>query len=418
MKMTTLYGIFLIVVIVVGGVGFYAGTAFAPEKIVEKEVKPPRTIKLGTTMSVTGKYSPSVERWTALTKEFVKMVNERGGIYVAEYKTRLPIEIVVYDDKSVPETSAEMIERLITVDKVDFLVGPDWSPIGFAASVPAEKNKVPIVMANVLSLDIYKRGYKWIFGTPIPCAERWEEYYFPMIMAQTPKPKTIAFMTEDLLYCQDVRKFSKLFAEQYGLTIVADEVFPSGIKDATAMLVKIKPLNPDIVHICAYEEATIVIARQMKELDINPKDFHSIMGTGKAYEGLGKLGEYLGGTTQWIPGSPQLVPYIDYAELLKRADCDVFKYTWTTSRMSSYLIMLQAIENAGTLDRAKVRDVLATMTFNTPIGHVKFKDDGLARNPAFPGQWIKGKFVVVGPEAAATGKLVYPRPTWAQIEKG
>jgi ABC-type branched-subunit amino acid transport system substrate-binding protein len=110
-----------------------------------------------------------------------------------------------------------------------------------------------------------------------------------------------------------------------------------------------------------------------------------------------------------------MVPYIDYEALLKKVDCDVLKYTWTTSRITSYLIMLQAIERAGTLDRTKVRDTLAKSTFNTPIGLVYFKEDGLARNPGFPGQWRQGKFAIVGPPQAATGKIVYPRPSWDQI---
>ncbi len=52
---------------------------------------------------------------------FVKEVNDAGGVYVEEYGKKLPIELIIYDDKSDVGTATRLTEKLIVEDKVDFL---------------------------------------------------------------------------------------------------------------------------------------------------------------------------------------------------------------------------------------------------------------------------------------------------------
>ena len=91
----------------------------------------------------------------------------------------------------------------------------------------------------------------------------------------------------------------------------------------------------------------------------------------------------------------------------------MFDYPWTMSRISAYLIMVQAIERAGSGDREKVRKVLFKGTFDSPTGKIEFNESGYAfKNGAFTLQIQKGKPVIVWPPEVATGKFVYPSPSW------
>lgn len=373
----------------------------------------PEAIKLGTTMSLTGTYSLSAEKWGKMTTVFEKAINERGGIFVKEFNKKIPVKFIYYDDKSVPATSVQMYERLATVDNVHFFVGPDWSPVAFAASTVAEKHQIPVVMANVASPKIFARGYKWIFATPMPGVEVWSDRYFDQIIALEPKPKTIAFLVEDLLWAKDVAEWARKKAEAVGLQTVAYEFFRLELKDFTPIILKIKLLNPDLVYISAYEEPVIALIRQIKELDFNAKDFHGSMITGKVIKALGKDAEYLTGEISWWYGMKTERSDLIY-EVLKESDIDLRDYIWTVSRLTSYLIMLDAVEKAGTLDREKVRDLLATTTFSTPIGPVKFEPDGHAINPGNATQVQKGDLVITAPAQYATGKKIYPTPPWKE----
>jgi len=52
---------------------------------------------------------------------FIAEVNAAGGVYVEEYGKKLPIEPLIYDDKSDVGTATRLTEKLIVEDKVDFL---------------------------------------------------------------------------------------------------------------------------------------------------------------------------------------------------------------------------------------------------------------------------------------------------------
>jgi len=80
---------------------------------------------------------------------------------------------------------------------------------------------------------------------------------------------------------------------------------------------------------------------------------------------------------------------------------------------STLQVLEQAIDKVGSLDRKKLRDVIASETFPTVMGPVKFVDQVLQEHPGHIGQWQKGEFEVVGPKEKRTGKApVFPKPEW------
>jgi ABC-type branched-subunit amino acid transport system substrate-binding protein len=91
----------------------------------------------------------------------------------------------------------------------------------------------------------------------------------------------------------------------------------------------------------------------------------------------------------------------------------MFETIFTMGRISSYLVMVQAIERAGAVDREKVREALTKGTFKAPTGDVVFDENGFpTTNGAFTIQMQNGKVVVVWPAKAATGKVAWPSPSW------
>ena len=107
-------------------------------------------------------------------------------------------------------------------------------------------------------------------------------------------------------------------------------------------------------------------------------------------------------------------PYADFAaELLKRAGIDIFEYPETMARIAAYLVMMQAVERAGAVDRERVRQALYLGTFDAPTRPIVFDETGFApRNGAVTLQIQKGRSVIVWPPEIATGKVGYPAPSW------
>ena len=120
-----------------------------------------KEIVFGYSAPVTGAMSHVGEKIVQGYTIWADMVNDEGGIYVKEYGKKLPVKLKYYDDKSEPTTSAKLYEKLISTDKVDFVLSPYGSSIGFPVSGICQKYKMPIVFLWVSSDPIYKQGYDY-----------------------------------------------------------------------------------------------------------------------------------------------------------------------------------------------------------------------------------------------------------------
>ena len=103
-------------------------------------------IVFGAPVSLTG----STAKEGAQTKNgydlWAEAVNKAGGIPVNG--KRYLVEVKILDDQSSGETSAQLAEKLIKEDKVNFLFGPYGTTPTFNVSRVAEQNGVPMVEGN------------------------------------------------------------------------------------------------------------------------------------------------------------------------------------------------------------------------------------------------------------------------------
>jgi branched-chain amino acid transport system substrate-binding protein len=79
-------------------------------------------------------------------------------------------------------------------------------------------------------------------------------------------------------------------------------------------------------------------------------------------------------------------------------------------------IIEQAIKKVGDLNREKIRDVIATETFDTIIGPMSFKDNINQQWPGDLGQWQKGVYEVMMPKKYRTAEPMYPKPDWPKAK--
>src|SRR5262245_64660005 len=97
----------------------FAGAAFAQQA--------PSSIKIGYAISLSGVNAQGAAVTTLPGyKLWVHDVNDKGGIMVKEFGKRIPIEVTEYDDTSNAEATVRLAEKLMSQDKVDFVL-PPWS---------------------------------------------------------------------------------------------------------------------------------------------------------------------------------------------------------------------------------------------------------------------------------------------------
>jgi branched-chain amino acid transport system substrate-binding protein len=369
-------------------------------------------VVFGTTISATGPFSVNADRWVKMTEIFAEEINKRGGIKLSGCDGKsVQLKFVVYDDQSTPATAVSLYEKLVTVDQVDVLVGPDWTPIGFPVSPIPDKHKIPAVLGNVSALQIFQRGFKYIFGAPTPSVFVWSHRYFDLLVKQANPPKSIFFAVQDNLFTKDVVTSAQKRATEIGMTVVGNEIYPTDNKDFSSIILRMKAANPDIIYISSFDAPALPLIQQMRQLRVTAKNVHSVYNTGKMIKAIGKNMEGITGVMQWHPTLN--TPYSDLVKVvLERSDVDWADYLFTIGRLSSYFVMIQAVEKAGGVDREKIRDALAGTQFQSPAGDIKFDEHGYALMSGYPTQVQDGKIVAIGPEDQVPGRIQYPTPAW------
>jgi branched-chain amino acid transport system substrate-binding protein len=185
-----------------------------------------------------------------------------------------------------------------------------------------------------------------------------------------------------------------------------------GAKDLSPLLKKVKATNADALIGFSYPPGTFLMTGQMMAIGLNPKLFYTTVGV--AYPDYrDKFGAK---TVQGIMGAGTWNPKVSptakewYDRYVKRWGVEPDRWG-TAGGYATVEIMQKAIEIAGTLDPVKVRNVIASETFDTVLSPVKFIDQFNPNYPGEVGQWQNGEFEVVD-KAKRTAKPIYPKPPW------
>lgn len=369
-------------------------------------------ILFGTTISETGPYSTLSERWRRMTEVFEEEINAQGGVRLADCGDQgVPVKWVIYDDQSNAATATALYERMATVDQVDFFVGLDWSALGGPVPPVAEKHQIPLVASNIGTPSLYDRGLKYFWGTSFPTVPRWSERYFEMIDKMEPRPETIFFVTHDNPTTKAITEFWSAKAEEMGIEVVGSEMFSQDIRDFTALVTKMRSAKPDIIYISSYDNPSVPLIQQMRQLRVTADSVYHTMLSGALYRQVGEDIEGVYGSLSWYPGVEG--PHSDLVErVLEKSDVSSFEYVWTISRVSAYLVAIQALERAGSIDREKFREAMYKGTFQSPAGDIVFGENGFSNNSAFTIQMQGGEVKIVYPEETAAEKPQWPSPSW------
>jgi branched-chain amino acid transport system substrate-binding protein len=378
------------------------------------------TIVLGAAVSITGKYSTNGKNTKDGYDLAVKVINDKGGVKVGDKTYKL--EVVYYDDESTPARSAQLTERLIEQDGVQFILGPYGSGLTKAVAPVTEKYKVPMVEANGAARELFTEGYKYIFAVLST-----SDYYLrdaiklaaeqAQAAGKDPSEVTVAIAIENDPFSLDVRDGVIEDAEKYGMQVVIDDKLPPELNDMSATLTKVKALKPDVLVVSAHEKGPPLAIRQMQEMRVDvPMLAMTHCDSSQVAEQMGEAAEYALCASQWDASLAYEGEYFgsaaDYAKLFEETYDYAPPYQAAEST-AGVLVYVDALERAGSLDREVVRDALAATDLATFYGPVKFDETGKnTGKPMVLYQIQDGQYKVVAPTKWASAKLVHPMPTW------
>ena len=248
-----------------------------------------------------------------------------------------------------------------------------------------------MMASTASSKEVYDQNYKNLFGLYTP-NDTLSEPIAALVKAKFPDVTRCAILARNDLSAGAGRRLKKS-AEARGLQVVYLEKYTIGTLDHAAAITQIGAANPDWIVATGYINDLILIRQQMADQKVTAKVITGINGP-QYQEWIDAVGAVGNGVTtaSWFHSSVRYNSddlFGDTQNFVKLFAAKYKSRPTSPRRPGSAIgvILQMAIEKAGTLDRDKVRSVLANTEFKTFFAPVKFGPDGQANSytpPIFP----------------------------------
>lgn len=228
-------------------------------------------IHLGSAISLTGKYATNGIHAKNGYEYAIQKIKEAGGVNVDGKCYNF--KVTYYDDESKGDRGATLAERLISQDKVQYMLGPYSSGLTKAIAPVTEKYKIPMVEAEGASRSLFNKDYKYLFAV-LSTSEQYlasaVTLAAEMAEKQGKKPSSVkvAVAVENDPFSLDIRAGVLEDAKRYGMKAVIDEQLPRDLSDMSAILTKVKLLKPDLLIVSGHSKGAATAVRQIGEQNI------------------------------------------------------------------------------------------------------------------------------------------------------
>ncbi|MDG6244505.1 MAG: penicillin-binding protein activator [Methanolobus sp.] len=289
----------------------------------------------------------------------------KDGAMLAFDEADLPnVIIVVEDTKSETREAATAMNKMVSVNNVQAVIGDLISAATLAAAPIAEQNQVVMISPASTSTDISDAG-DYIFRT-IP-GDDGQGIFAANTMHERGYTKLALLYTND----QYGNGLAGIISEEFtakGGEIVADETYEAGSSDMRTQLAKIKNSNPEVIYIVSNTpDSSVALLRQITEIGIDANIYGS---EGLKVASILELGSSVEGIviTSVSPESEDFrQKYMDaYAE-----EAPAF----AAQAYDAATAIIMAIEQGATTGE-EIKNALYEMEFDGASGHIKFNEMG------------------------------------------
>lgn len=343
------------------------------------------TIRIGANLEMTG----AVAAYGQMIWEGINLIREIVGDTVLGKK----VELVLVDNKSDKVEAANATTRLIDKENVVAIIGPAISGSMLAAGPICEEKQIPIISATATN-PLVTQGKKFVFRACF--LDPYQAAAAAQFAREDLKAETAAILSDIAQdYCVALGNFFKEEFEKRGGKVVVEQHCKTGDQDFSAQLTTIINANPDLLYVPNYYTEIALICRQARDLgyegiilSADGADAPELFSVGgDAVEGLYHTAIW--DATRGLNDIGQ--KYIDRYKEKFGKDPNMFGALGA----DAYLILINAIERAGSTDPGKIREAIEdTENLDVVTGKVTI-ENGDALKPVVVRKVEGGKFVFV-----------------------
>ena len=287
------------------------------------------------------------------------------------------------DNKSDKVESANAVKRLISKEKAHTIIGTYGSSLAMAGGEVAESARIPMVGTSCTN-PLVTQGKKYVFRVCFIDP-------FQGAGAATYAYKTLGLKKAAMLvdvandYSVGLASFFKRSFDKLGGEVVTNLKYQSGDQDFTAQLTEIISKKPDLLFIPSYFAEGAIIMKQANELGATFKIMGGdAMDNPKIVEIGGKDVEgFIHTTFPYDPSMKEMNPVArNFTDNWTKLHPDKEPNVNAALGYDSYVIVLDAIKRAGSLDSEAITKALAaTKDFEGVTGATTINETHDAEKP-------------------------------------
>jgi branched-chain amino acid transport system substrate-binding protein len=368
-------------------------------------------IRIGGTLALTGPLAPTALLHKIAGEIYIEELNKANGLLGR------PVEWVLLDDQSKPDVTRSLYEKLITVDKVDLIIGPyATSGILAAMGVAQRYNKIYVHHSfGMPHLAKYDMHFPTAAFGPEP-QKTIPTTVFESLAATSKPPRSVAIVTSKFPSAQYQSSGAKEVAEKRGLKVALYLEYEFGTRDWGSLAARIKDANADVVWIGALGLDGNQLLEAMKKLDYTPpRHFHLFPAPGPlavAPDGKNALSVTVFEEHPPFmnnPSAAKLVPI--FRERATKANVPYpHVETQVAGSWAAWQVLEAAVTATKSLDDKAMAQWLRKNRVDTIIGKLRFDGPNNYGDDLFKVKQVQdGKWVVVWPrDFAAPGTRLLP----------
>ena len=353
----------------------------------------------------------------------VDEINKAGGVLGKQ------LQLVVVDDEGKGDKGVAAIEKLVTVDKVDVLLGGIASGVA-VAQVPTLKKYQMVTVATgaAASASVEKAlgpspGSDWYFHLHPWDYDQGQSYYEGWDAIQKKYPnvviRRIFLAYEEGAFGKSSFDASKaLFGSRYTFDGASFKSALQGGSDYSSVLEAAKDFNPDLFLWAGYAQDALPLLEQSKAMKFSPPIYLGAPPAWPVDMGKSPLAEDIMLYGMWAPSINDISPasrkfYDAYVAATGSAPTSYF----AALSYSAVYIIADAVKRAGGTDAARLIPALEKTRYVSPLGQtITFTPSNIIKHQGIKNQkilqWQDGRQEVIWPFEVQSRALVYPLPPW------
>ncbi len=313
------------------------------------------TIKVGAILAVTGPAAFLGAPEAKTLEMMVDGINKKGGIKGKK------IELIIKDSGGSPEKAFSFAKQLIDEDKVLAIIGPSTSGETMKIKNVAEEGKT-ILLSCAAAEVIVNPVAKWVFKTPQMDRDAVIKIFQQMNYMKKTKAGILSSNTG---FGKAGKEQIEKLAPEYGIQIVANEVYDKAATDLTAEVTKVKASGAEAIINWSIEPAQAIVIKNARQLGFKGPIFQSHgFGNVKYAEAAGEAAEgviFPAGRLLVVDKLPKNHPQKAVLTQYKKDYESKYKEEASTFGGHAYdamIILTKAIEKAGSTDKEAVRNAI------------------------------------------------------------